>query len=98
MVTGSNSAALANASVTVSGGKVSTTKTMTTTSGGRYNTSWLPVGTYTVTVSAAGYATQSKSTTVITGATTTLNVAMGAGLTPSTAAAVTGRVTDVNSG
>jgi hypothetical protein len=50
--------------------------TTTTGSTGAYNSNWVPVGTYTVTVSVAGFSTQSKSANVTTGNTTTLNFTM----------------------
>jgi phosphatidylinositol-3-phosphatase len=94
-VTGAGGAALANATVTATGGKVSTTVTRITSSSGGYNTSWVPVGTYSVTVSAAGYSTQYRTTTVNTGATTTLNVSMGSTSSTST---IAGRITDISTG
>jgi hypothetical protein len=64
---------ISGASVTITGGSISTTVNTTTNSSGVYNSNWVPVGSYTVTVSAAGHTTQSQSTTVTTGNTTTLN-------------------------
>ncbi len=72
-VTDSSGAAISGASVTLTGGVISTTVHTTTNSSGAYNSNWMPVGTYTVTVSASGHAMQSKSATANTGATTTLN-------------------------
>ena len=72
----SSGAALSGATVTVSGGVIATTVTLTTSSTGSYATSWIPVGSYTVTVAKSGYTTQTKSTNVTTGATTTLNFTM----------------------
>lgn len=69
-------AALANASVTITGGRVATTVTVTTNSYGKYNSGWIPVGSYTISVSKSGYATQSKSATVYTGKTATVNFTM----------------------
>lgn len=91
-ITGTGGAAVAGATVTISGGKVANTKTVTTNSSGAYNTSWVPVGTYTVTVSASGYTMQSATAAVNTGATTTLNFALIAG--SNTPGAVAGTVTD----
>ena len=75
-VINSSGSAIAGAAVNVTGGDISTTLNMTTNSSGGYNTSWIPVGTYTVTVSASGFTTQSQTTTVTTGNTTTLNFTM----------------------
>jgi hypothetical protein len=72
----SSGAALASATVKVTGGSIATTVTLTTSSTGTYSTSWIPVGNYTVTVSKTGYTTASKSATVSTGATTTVNFSM----------------------
>lgn len=72
-VTTSTGAVIANASVTLTGGSISTTVHTTTNSSGVYNSNWMPVGTYTVTVSATAHATQSKTASCNTGATTTLN-------------------------
>jgi large repetitive protein len=75
-VTNASGTVISGASVTISGGSISTTVHTTTNSSGVYNSNWVPVGTYTVTVSASGHTTQSKSTTANTGATTTLNFAL----------------------
>jgi galactose oxidase-like protein/carboxypeptidase family protein len=65
-------AVVSGATVTIKGGVISTTLTGTTGTTGLFTTNWLPVGTYTVTVSKTGHATQSKSATVSSGATTTI--------------------------
>jgi acid phosphatase len=75
-VTNAGGTPITGASVSITGGSISTTVNITTSSSGGYNSNWVPVGTYTVTVSASGHATQSKSTTINTGATTTLNFAL----------------------
>jgi phosphatidylinositol-3-phosphatase len=72
-VTNSSGAAIAGAAVSLTGGSISTTVNTTTNSNGGYNSNWMPVGSYTVTVSASGHATQNKTATANTGATTTLN-------------------------
>jgi len=72
-VTNSSGTAISGAAVTVKGGSISTTVKLTTSSSGAYNSNFVPVGTYTVTVSATGHTTQSKTTTITTGNTTTLN-------------------------
>ena len=75
-VTNSSGGLIAGAAVTISGGSISTTVNTTTNSSGVYNSNWVPVGSYTVRVSASGFTTQTKSTTANTGATTTLNFTM----------------------
>lgn len=76
VVKSSTGAVLSGVTVKMVGGKVSTTVTKTTSSTGSYNSSWIPIGSYTVTISKTGHTTQSKTTTVNTGATTTLNFTM----------------------
>jgi len=69
-------AVIANASVQCVGGLQATNITVKTASNGTYNTNFIPIGNYTVTVSATGRTTKTVTTTVSTGATTTLNVAL----------------------
>ena len=64
---------MSGATVTIKGGVVANTKTLTTSSTGSYSSGWIAVGTYSVTVAKSGHTTQTKNTTVNTGATTTLN-------------------------
>ena len=59
--------------VTLTGGVIPTTTTVTTNSSGVYKTGWIPVGAYTVTISQSGHTTKSATTSVSTGKTTTLN-------------------------
>jgi acid phosphatase len=61
------------AAVRITGGSISTTVNVTTSSSGAYNSNWVPVGIYTVTVSASGHTTQTKSVNISTGNTATLN-------------------------
>ncbi len=68
-----NGAALANVTVTMTGGKYAATYTATTSSAGAYNSGWIPIGSYTVTASPSGFTAQSKSATANTGATTTVS-------------------------
>jgi large repetitive protein len=75
-VTNSSGVAISGAAVNISGGSIPTTVNTTTNSSGVYNSNWVPVGTYTVTVSATGFTTQSQSVNVTTGNTTTLNFTM----------------------
>ncbi len=76
-VTNSSGVAIAGAAVNLTGGLVSTTLNVTTTSTGTYNSGWVPIGTYTVTVTASGYSTpQTATVNVTTGNTTTQNFVM----------------------
>ncbi len=73
-VTSPSGAAVAGASVTISGGIIPTTATLTTNSTGNYLSNWIPVGTYTITVALSGHTTQTKTATVVAGGiTTTVN-------------------------
>src|SRR5262249_34101607 len=75
-VTKSGGAAIAGATVKITGGTIATTKTLTTSSTGNYSSSWIPVGNYSITVTATGFTAQTKSAAVTTGATTTVNFTM----------------------
>src|SRR5262249_39426348 len=75
-VTNASGIPIAGAAVSITGGSISTTVNVTTSSSGGYNSNWVPVGPYTVTVFASGHPSQSKSTTVNTGATTALNFSL----------------------
>ena len=72
-VTNSSGVAISGASVNITGGSITTTVNTTTSSTGTYNSNWIPVGTYTVTVSATGFTKQSQTVNVPTGTTATLN-------------------------
>jgi galactose oxidase len=76
VVQNSSGAAISGATVKITGGKVATTVNTTTNSTGNYGTSWIAVGSYTITVSKSGFTTQSKTATVNTGATITVNFTM----------------------
>jgi photosystem II stability/assembly factor-like uncharacterized protein len=78
-VKNSSGAAISGATVKISGGSIATSVTLTTSSTGAYATNFVPVGTYTITVSATGFTTQSKTATVNTGQTTTVNFTLSAG-------------------
>ncbi len=75
-VTNKSGSAIRNAAVAITGGLIATTANTTTNGGGKYNSGSIPVGTYTVTVSASGHTTQQKTATVSTGITTTVNFTM----------------------
>jgi hypothetical protein len=68
----STGAVVSGATVTIKGGAVATTVTGSTNTSGLFTTTWIPVGTYTVTVAKTGHTTQSKSATVSSGVTTTV--------------------------
>jgi hypothetical protein len=65
-------AVVSGATVTIKGGVIATTVTGTTGTTGLFTTNWIPVGSYTVTISKTGHTTQSKTATVSSGATTTI--------------------------
>lgn len=66
-------AAVSGATVKMTGGLVATSVTITTNSSGVYTSPWIAIGSYTVRVSKSGYTAVSKSTSVSTGATATVN-------------------------
>jgi hypothetical protein len=69
-------APVAGATLTFTGGKLRLSKTATADGAGAFTSSWISIGTYTVTTAAPGFAGVSASATVDTGLTTTLNVTM----------------------
>ncbi|HTK96102.1 MAG TPA: carboxypeptidase regulatory-like domain-containing protein [Terriglobales bacterium] len=72
-LTDASGALIAGATVNITGGVIATNKNVTSSSTGVYSSGWIPVGSYTVTVTKSGYTTQQKTASVTTGATTTLN-------------------------
>jgi hypothetical protein len=74
-VTAVNTAGAADpgATITIQGGEISTTVSGTTNSSGAYSSNWIPIGSYTVTISETGHTTQSTSATVTSGATSSVN-------------------------
>jgi len=68
----SGGAVVSGATVTIKGGAISTTVSGSSSSTGLFTTNWIPIGTYTVTVTKSGFTTQSKTTSVSTGVTTSL--------------------------
>ena len=68
-VVATNGAVVSGATVTIKGGAIATTVSGSTATTGIFATSWIPVGTYTVTVAKTGHTTQSKSATVTSGVT-----------------------------
>jgi hypothetical protein len=67
---------ITGATLTFSGGKLRQQKTVVSGSNGGYSSNWIAVGTYTVTVSAAGHASISATAAVNTGLATSLNFSM----------------------
>ena len=68
----STGAVVSGATITIKGGVIATTVTGTTNTSGLFTTNWIPVGGYTVTAAKTGHTTQSKSTSVSAGVTTTV--------------------------
>jgi hypothetical protein len=68
----SGGAAVSGATITIKGGVIATTVSGSSGSTGVFTTNWIPVGTYTVTVAKSGFTTQSKTTSVSSGVTTSL--------------------------
>ena len=71
-VTSPTGAVVSGAAVTIKGGVVATTVTGTTATTGLFSTTWIPIGTYTVTIAKTGHTTQSKSVTITSGVTSTV--------------------------
>jgi hypothetical protein len=67
---------VSGAMVKISGGVIANTTTMTTNSSGVYGSAWIPVGSYTVTVSKSGLTTRTGSATVTAGGNVVLNFTM----------------------
>jgi hypothetical protein len=67
---------VAGATLTFTGGKLRLSKTVTADGAGAFSSSWISVGSYTVTVSAPGFAGMSATATVNTGLVTPLDVTL----------------------
>lgn len=65
-------AVVSGATVTIKGGIIATTVNASTSTTGLFTTNWIPVGTYTVSIAKTGHTTQTKTTTVSSGATVSL--------------------------
>src|SRR5262249_3118641 len=72
-VLNSGGAPVAGAVVTITGGKLRASKSVATDGSGLYNSNWIAVGSYSVTISATGYTGASATTSVNVGLTTTLD-------------------------
>src|SRR6185312_4533658 len=75
-VLNSGGAPVAGATLTFTGGKLRLSKTVTANGAGAFSSSWISVGSYTVTVAAPGFAGVSTTATVNTGLITALNITM----------------------
>src|SRR5262249_41961846 len=75
-ITNSSGAGNAGATVNLTGGRLATNKTVTADSAGFYTSGWIPVGGYAVTASTTGFAGKSTTSTVSTGATSTVNISL----------------------
>ncbi len=65
-------AVVSGTSVSIKGGIIPNTVTGATSTAGTFTTAFIPVGSYTVTVSKTGHTTQSKTVTVTSGVTSTV--------------------------
>jgi hypothetical protein len=72
----SSGAVVSGATVKISGGVIANTTTVTTNSSGAYASAWIPVGSYTVTVSKTGLMTRTGTATVTAGGNVVLNFTM----------------------
>ncbi len=75
-ITNSAGGGIPGATVKLTGGKLVTSKTVVADSAGFYTSGWVPVGGYSINVSAPGFAAKTSSTSVSTGLTTTANVSL----------------------
>ena len=95
-VTNTSGTAISGASVTITGGNIATTLNLTTDANGNYNSSWIPIGNYTVTAAMSGFTSQTQSTTVTAGATSTVNFSLAA--TATTTGTLSGTVSNASTG
>jgi hypothetical protein len=75
-VLNSGGAPVAGATLTFTGGNLRLSKTITADGAGAFNSNWTSVGSYTITVSAPGFAGVATTATVNTGLITPLNVTL----------------------
>jgi hypothetical protein len=71
-VTNSSGGAIAGATITITGGVISTNKSLTTGSTGAYSSGWIPVGNYTIKAES-GSLSRTENVTLGTGQTLTVN-------------------------
>lgn len=72
----SSGAVVSGATVKFTGGVIANTTSVTTSSTGTYTSAWIPVGSYTVTVSKSGLTTRTGTANVTSGGNTVLNFIM----------------------
>jgi hypothetical protein len=72
----SGGAPVGGATITLTGGKLRLSKTVTADAAGLYNSGWISIGGYTVSVAAPGYAGVGTAATVNTGLVTPLDVTL----------------------
>jgi hypothetical protein len=72
----SSGSIISGATITMSGGVLANTTKVVSSSTGNYSSTWIPVGTYTVTVSKSGYSSRSGTANVTAGGNFTLNFTM----------------------
>jgi hypothetical protein len=72
----SSGARVSGATVTFSGGVIPNTTSVFTNSAGNYTSAWIPVGSYTVTVTKSGLTTRTGTATVTPGGKYVLNFTM----------------------
>lgn len=75
-VTDAGGAVLPGVSIVAQGGAIATTKNLTTSSTGTYSTNWTSSGSYTLTYSKPGYATQTRTVTISAGQSAIVDVTM----------------------
>src|ERR1035441_5777780 len=73
-VTNGSRVGVAGAAVSITGGVLASSFSVSTSSNGSYNFGWIPVGTYVVQVAASGFPSATMNTTINTGQTTTLAI------------------------
>jgi Domain of unknown function (DUF1929)/Carboxypeptidase regulatory-like domain len=73
-VVAANGSVVSGATLAIKGGSIVTVVPGASASTGLFTTTWIPVGTYTVTVTKTGHTTQTKTTTVTSGITTSLTL------------------------
>jgi hypothetical protein len=76
-ITDPSGAVLAGATATLKSASTGTTRTTTASGSGEYRFSLVPLGDYTMTISAAGFQTTTKLITIAIGQTLTVNVQLG---------------------
>jgi len=92
-VKNSSGAVLSGASVSIVGGAIATTVNLSASSSGTFTTTYIPIGTYTVTCSSAGYTSQASSVSLTAGGTPSVACAL-----KSLAGTISGQVTDASTG